>query len=110
MIISYKWLMDYLPVSVEPEKLSRILNSIGLEVESFDDYEEVKGGLEGLIIGKVLEVTQHPNADKLSLNPRRYWLTANPCRLFAAHLMWLPDKPWWLHRWMQPFTQRLTRR
>ena len=67
MIISYKWLMDYLPVSVEPEKLSRILNSIGLEVESFDDYEEVKGGLEGLIIGKVLEVSQHPNADKLSL-------------------------------------------
>jgi phenylalanyl-tRNA synthetase beta chain len=67
MILSYKWLMDYLPITVEPEKLSRILNSIGLEVEGFDDYEEVKGGLEGLIIGKVLEVTQHPNADKLSL-------------------------------------------
>ncbi len=59
--------MEYLPVPVVPEKLSRILNAIGLEVESFDDYEEVKGGLEGLIIGKVLEVTQHPNADKLSL-------------------------------------------
>jgi phenylalanyl-tRNA synthetase beta chain len=66
MILSYNWLMEYLPVPVEPEKLSRILNSIGLEVESFDDYEEVKGGLEGLIIGKVLDVTQHPNADKLS--------------------------------------------
>jgi phenylalanyl-tRNA synthetase beta chain len=67
MILSYNWLMDYLPVPVEPEKLSRILNSIGLEVESFEDYEEVKGGLEGLVIGKVLEATQHPNADKLSL-------------------------------------------
>lgn len=67
MILSYNWLMDYLPVSIEPEKLSRILNSIGLEVESFEDYEEVKGGLEGLVIGKVLEATQHPNADKLSL-------------------------------------------
>jgi phenylalanyl-tRNA synthetase beta chain len=67
MILSYKWLMDYLPIPVEPDKLSRILNSIGLEVEGIDDYEEVKGGLMGLIIGKVLEVTQHPNADKLSL-------------------------------------------
>jgi len=67
MILSYNWLMDYLPVPVEPEKLSRILNSIGLEVESFEEYEEVKGGLEGLVIGKVLEATQHPNADKLSL-------------------------------------------
>jgi len=59
--------MEYLPVTIEPEKLSHILNSIGLEVESFDDYEEVKGGLEGLVIGKVQEVMQHPNADKLSL-------------------------------------------
>ncbi len=67
MILSYNWLMDYLPIPVEPDKLSRILNSIGLEVEGFDDYEEVKGGMEGLIIGKVLEVQQHPNADKLSL-------------------------------------------
>ena len=67
MILSYKWLMDYLPLPVEPDKLSLILNSIGLEVESFEDYEEVKGGLKGLIIGKVLEVSQHPNADKLSL-------------------------------------------
>jgi phenylalanyl-tRNA synthetase beta chain len=67
MILSYKWLMDYLPIPVEPDKLSRILNSIGLEVESFDDFEEVKGGLESLIIGSVLEVKQHPNADKLSL-------------------------------------------
>ncbi|MGL6267549.1 MAG: hypothetical protein ACRC2O_06465, partial [Chitinophagaceae bacterium] len=38
MILSYKWLMDYLPIPVEPDKLSRILNSIGLEVEGFDDY------------------------------------------------------------------------
>ncbi|MGL6266601.1 MAG: phenylalanine--tRNA ligase subunit beta, partial [Chitinophagaceae bacterium] len=67
MTLSYNWLMAYLPIPVNPDKLSRILNSIGLEVEGFDDYEEVKGGMEGLIIGKVLEVKQHPNADKLSL-------------------------------------------
>ena len=67
MTISYKWLLEYLPVELEPEKLSRILNSIGLEVESLEKYEEVKGGLKGLLVGEVLDVQKHPNADKLSL-------------------------------------------
>jgi phenylalanyl-tRNA synthetase beta chain len=67
MTISYKWLHEYLPVTIEPERLSRILTSIGLEVESFAAYEEVKGGLKGLIIGEVLSTEKHPNADKLTL-------------------------------------------
>jgi phenylalanyl-tRNA synthetase beta chain len=67
MTISYKWLLDYLPEPVEVEKLLHILNAIGLEVESAEAYEEVKGGLNGLIIGEVLEVSKHPNADKLSV-------------------------------------------
>lgn len=67
MTISYKWLSEYLPVTVEPERLSRILTSIGLEVESMDNYEEVKGGLKGLLIGEVVTTEKHPNADKLTL-------------------------------------------
>ncbi|MEQ1678608.1 MAG: YtpR family tRNA-binding protein, partial [Chitinophagaceae bacterium] len=67
MTISYKWLSDYLPVTVEPERLSRILTSIGLEVETMDKYEEVRGGLHGLLIGEVLSTEKHPNADKLTL-------------------------------------------
>ena len=67
MTISYKWLSEYLPVSVEPERLSRILTSVGLEVENMEKYEEVKGGLNGLIIGEVLQVEKHPNADKLTV-------------------------------------------
>ncbi|HQX96156.1 MAG: phenylalanine--tRNA ligase subunit beta [Chitinophagaceae bacterium] len=67
MTISYKWLSEYLPVTVEPERLSRILTSIGLEVESMTNYEEVKGGLQGLVIGEVLSTEKHPNADKLTL-------------------------------------------
>jgi phenylalanyl-tRNA synthetase beta chain len=67
MTISYKWLSEYLTATVEPERLSRILTSIGLEVESMDKYEEVKGGLKGLIIGEVLSTEKHPNADKLTL-------------------------------------------
>lgn len=67
MTISYKWLSEYLPVEVDPERLSRILTSIGLEVEKMEKFEEVKGGLEGLLIGHVKETEKHPNADKLTL-------------------------------------------
>ncbi len=67
MKISYKWLSEYLPVDLEPERLSRILTSIGLEVESLEKFEEVKGGLQGLVIGEVLTTEKHPNADKLTL-------------------------------------------
>ncbi|MFC4231108.1 phenylalanine--tRNA ligase subunit beta [Parasediminibacterium paludis] len=65
MTISYNWLSEYLPEVIEPEKLSHILTSIGLEVESLEKYESVKGGLQGLVIGEVLACEQHPNADKL---------------------------------------------
>jgi phenylalanyl-tRNA synthetase beta chain len=67
MTISYNWLSDYLPETIEPEKLSKILTSIGLEVESLESYERVKGLLAGLITGEVLECIPHPNADKLKL-------------------------------------------
>src|SRR6476469_4561219 len=67
MTISYKWLGEYLPVEVDPERLSRILTSIGLEVEAMHHYEEARGGLKGLVIGEVLSTEKHPNADKLTL-------------------------------------------
>ncbi|HEY1215521.1 MAG TPA: phenylalanine--tRNA ligase subunit beta, partial [Bryobacteraceae bacterium] len=67
MTISYNWRCDYLPVTVEPERLSKILTSIGLEVEHLETYESIKGGLKGLLIGEVLECGPHPNADKLKL-------------------------------------------
>ncbi|MFL5809651.1 MAG: phenylalanine--tRNA ligase subunit beta, partial [Flavisolibacter sp.] len=67
MTISYKWLSEYLPVELEPERLSKILTSVGLEVEKMERFEEIKGGLKGLVIGEVLETEKHPNADKLTL-------------------------------------------
>ena len=67
MTISYRWLSTYLLQKLTPEQLSTILTSIGLEVESLEHYENFKGGLVGLVVGEVLEVEQHPNADKLKL-------------------------------------------
>ena len=67
MTISYKWLSEYLPVELEPKKLSTILTSIGLEVESLEFYESIKGSLKGIVIGQVMACEQHPNADKLKI-------------------------------------------
>ncbi len=69
MIISYNWLCEYLPEIIEPEKLSKILTSIGLEVESLEKKESIQGGLQGLVIGEVLSCEKHPGADKLKLTP-----------------------------------------
>ncbi|SDC43386.1 phenylalanine--tRNA ligase subunit beta [Williamwhitmania taraxaci] len=67
MRISYSWLKDYLKTEQGPEEISRILTDIGLEVESLEKEESVKGGLEGIVIGYIVECEQHPNADKLSV-------------------------------------------
>lgn len=67
MTISYNWLCEYLPQVVDPHQLSQILTSIGLEVESMELNENIKGGLKGLLTGEVMTCVKHPEADKLSL-------------------------------------------
>ena len=67
MIISYNWLSEYLPTKIEPERLSKILTAIGLEVESLHPYESIKGSLAGLITAEVLTCDPHPDADKLKI-------------------------------------------
>ena len=66
MKISYNWLKRYVDFDIEPEKLSVLLTDCGLEVESFEKIQSVKGGLKGVVIGEVKTRIQHPNADKLS--------------------------------------------
>jgi len=67
MKISYNWLKNYISTDKTPEEIGRILTDTGLEVESIEKLESVKGGLEGVIIGEVVSCEQHPDADKLKL-------------------------------------------
>ncbi len=67
MKISLNWLKDYLDIPLDADKTSELLTDIGLEVEGMEAIESIKGGLEGVVIGHVLECGQHPNADRLSL-------------------------------------------
>ncbi|HEC42165.1 MAG TPA: phenylalanine--tRNA ligase subunit beta, partial [Bacteroides sp.] len=68
MKISYNWLKEYIDFDLSPEELGDILTMIGLEVEGTENFETVKGGMEGCFIGQVKECTKHPNADKLTVN------------------------------------------
>src|ERR1035441_9473409 len=67
MKISYNWLKQYISPLPPPAEVAPLLTNCGLEVESMETVETVKGGLRGLIIGEVKTKTQHPNADRLSL-------------------------------------------
>ena len=67
MKISYGWLKEYINVKLEPTDVAKLLTDTGLEVEGIEQIESVKGGLKGIIIGEVVEKTQHPNADRLNV-------------------------------------------
>ncbi|RCS27116.1 phenylalanine--tRNA ligase subunit beta [Polaribacter sp. WD7] len=67
MKISYSWLQQFLQVDLEPEKAGELLTDLGLEVEGIETKESIKGSLEGVVVGKVITCSQHPNADRLKV-------------------------------------------
>ena len=67
MKISFNWLKEYIDINDSPEQVAEVLTATGLEVEGLEKIESVRGGLAGLVIGKVLTCGQHPNADKLKV-------------------------------------------
>jgi phenylalanyl-tRNA synthetase beta chain len=67
MKISLNWLKQYIDLENTPDEISTILTSLGLEVEGMETIESIRGGLEGIVVGEIVERHQHPNADRLSL-------------------------------------------
>ena len=67
MKVSYNWLKKYIHTTLSPEELGVILTDTGLEVESIEKMEAIKGGLKGVVIGHVLSCEKHPDADKLNV-------------------------------------------
>jgi len=67
MKISYNWLKEYINLDISPEELSIVLTDCGLEVEELALWENVRGGLKGIVIGHVTECKKHTDADKLSV-------------------------------------------
>ncbi|TVZ55109.1 phenylalanyl-tRNA synthetase beta subunit [Lutibacter sp. Hel_I_33_5] len=67
MKISYTWLQQFLQLDWEASKTGELLTDLGLEVEGIETKETIKGSLQGVIVGEVLECIQHPNADRLKI-------------------------------------------
>ncbi|MBO6589135.1 MAG: phenylalanine--tRNA ligase subunit beta [Muricauda sp.] len=67
MKISYNWLKQFLQIDWDAQKTGELLTDLGLEVEGITQFESVKGGLKGILVGHVLTCEPHPNADRLKL-------------------------------------------
>ena len=63
MIVSIDWLKDFVDIDEQPNELAELLSSVGLEAEHDNQFSEIKN----VIIGKVLSVKGHPNADRLNV-------------------------------------------
>ena len=64
MLVSLKWLADYVPLSLPPQELAERLTLAGLKVERIISRGE---GWDNVSVAAVLAVAPHPNADRLRL-------------------------------------------
>lgn len=65
MNISYNWLKRYIDFNLSPRDLAATLTSLGLECDTVEEVESIRGGLRDVVIGKVLTCEPHPNSDHL---------------------------------------------
>jgi phenylalanyl-tRNA synthetase beta chain len=65
MKISLDWLSEYVDLPDPAEELIDVLPMLGIEVEEGDEGPAVS--LDNVVVGKVLEKNQHPEADRLSV-------------------------------------------
>ena len=66
MKVPISWLKKYVPADLPPGELAHRLTMAGNEVGDVDEIGE-GWDREKLVIGHVLKVDAHPNADRLSL-------------------------------------------
>ena len=65
MNISYKWLKKYVDFDMTAQEVADALTSIGLEVDGVEEVQTIRGGLKGLVVGKVLTCEVHPDSDHM---------------------------------------------
>ena len=67
MKLSYNWLKDYLEFDLTPVQVADAITSIGIEVDSVEEQEEIPGGLAGVVVAQVLTCEPHPDSDHLHI-------------------------------------------
>ncbi len=64
MRVPLSWLREYVDIELTPEALAERLTLLGMEVQGL---ERIGAEWQGIVVGELLEVAPHPNADRLSL-------------------------------------------
>jgi phenylalanyl-tRNA synthetase beta chain len=64
MKVSLKWLRDYIDIKLTAGELAESLTMAGLEVKSI---QAIGGTWDNVVIGEVIALNPHPNADRLKL-------------------------------------------
>ena len=67
MKISLNWLKKFIEINETPEEIESLLTEVGLEVDEVLSIEPDKNLLKNLVVGEILSIEKHPNADRLSL-------------------------------------------
>lgn len=67
MKLSYSWLKKYLECDLTPVQVAEAMTSIGIEVDSVEEQEEIPGGLAGVVVAKVVQCDAHPDSDHLHI-------------------------------------------
>lgn len=62
MKASIEWLKDYSDIDVSTKELADILTMTGSKVETIEEKGE---DIKNVVVGKILEIEKHPNADRL---------------------------------------------
>lgn len=62
MKIPLSWLKEYLDINLPAAQISKMLTAAGIEVEG---VESTSLGFDKVVVGRVVAVEKHPNADKL---------------------------------------------
>ncbi|MGI6474742.1 MAG: phenylalanine--tRNA ligase subunit beta [Thermoactinomyces vulgaris] len=65
MLVSYEWLSQYVDLEgISPEDIAEEMNRTGIEVEVIYTRDP---GVNGVVVGEVLAVEPHPEADRLNI-------------------------------------------
>ncbi|MBE3576548.1 MAG: phenylalanine--tRNA ligase subunit beta [Limnochordales bacterium] len=62
MLVSYRWLQDYVEIDLDPAQLAEGLTAIGLKVEGISHTEP---RFSGVVVGKIVELQRHQASDHL---------------------------------------------
>ena len=70
MLVSLKWLKDYVDIEITAEELAHELTMAGLEV---DEIKTIRPQFSGVVVAKIISVKPHPSADRLIFMQRQRW-------------------------------------